>query len=168
MVARTDFQHRGDDKGRIDITLNDLRGVVRAFPARMPDDPADLPAGVPMALTMAIIDWFDKRPQQRLLSVVPIVWDGYTVAMHAWYTVEETAEAKTVDLKAHRLTDVDFTEFERELKKMGAQMTARLDKSQSPQGTSYVRLGQIRLTFPPARQDDVERLWRLYGFEPGK
>lgn len=168
MVARMKFQHGGDGGGKIDITLNDMRGVVRAFPATMPDDPADLPAGLPIALTLALNDWFDKRPQQRLLCVVPIVWDGYTVALHAWYAAEETADARSLDLKAHRLIDVDFAEFERELKKMGAQLTARLDKTKSPQGRSYVRLAQIRLTFPPARQDDVERLWRAYGFEPGK
>ncbi|MGH7138725.1 MAG: hypothetical protein ACREHD_23510, partial [Pirellulales bacterium] len=78
MVARTSFQHGGNEENKIDITLTDLRGVVRAYPASAPHDPEDLPAALPMALTMALNDWFDKRPHQRLLCVVPVIWDGYT------------------------------------------------------------------------------------------
>ena len=168
MVSRISFQHGDGGDGRIDITLTDLRGVIRAHPARPADDPADLPDALPMALTAAIIDWFDKRPHQRLLCVVPIVWEGYTVALHAWYAPQETADAKMVDLRDHRLTDDDFAEFERGMKSMGAQLTAHLKKSKSPQGTSYTYLSQIRLTYPPSRQKEAEVLWCSYGFEPGK
>jgi len=162
------YRHGGNGEGRIEIKQVDLRVVVRVHPAHMPDDPEDLPKDLPMALTMGINDWFEKRPHARLISVVPIVWQGYTVALHAWYAVEETAAAKVVDFKDHRLTEDDFVQFEREVKAAGGQLTARFGKTKSPKGTAYAYLSQIRLTYPPARQNELESLWRAYGFEPAK
>ncbi len=89
MVARMSFQQSGNGEGKIDITVTDLRGVVRAHAAHPPANPEDYPRGLPIALTRAVNEFFDKRPHPRLQCVVPIVWQGSPLrSSHALFVAD--------------------------------------------------------------------------------
>ena len=70
-----------DGRGQFIISTSDMGGWVRIFPDRSDDLPPDLP----VFLSQALSDWFRQRPQRTLQTVVPVVKDGRTIELHAWY-----------------------------------------------------------------------------------
>ncbi len=70
----------GNGSGGFTIVQIDLGGWVRIFVRGN-----ELPADLPVFLSHSLADWFRKRPQLHLRSVVPIQRDGDTVELHAWY-----------------------------------------------------------------------------------
>jgi hypothetical protein len=46
-----------------------------------------MPEELPVWLSHALTEWFRQRPQLHLRAVVPVVRDGDTVEMHAWYAL---------------------------------------------------------------------------------
>jgi hypothetical protein len=70
----------GNGGTKLDIGQIDMGGWVRIF----------LKAGhpnrdFPVYLSQTLTDWFRTRPAFRLKCVVPVVRDGDTVELHAWY-----------------------------------------------------------------------------------
>ncbi|MGC8643354.1 MAG: hypothetical protein ACP5XB_26145 [Isosphaeraceae bacterium] len=71
---------RGNGSGKVNVFSTDMGGWVRVV-LGTPDVAED--AGLYLSQTLA--DWFRQRPHLRLRCVVPIVRDGTTVELHAWY-----------------------------------------------------------------------------------
>ncbi len=59
--------------------------MVRASWLRVYLDAGEPPNDLPFYLSHSLAAWFRQRPQLRLRFVVPIVRDGETVELHAWY-----------------------------------------------------------------------------------
>ena len=73
-------QGHGNGTGKVEIGVTDMGGWLQVRPgAGAYDD--DLPT----YLASALSEWLRANPQARLASVVPIVRDGRTVELHAWY-----------------------------------------------------------------------------------
>jgi hypothetical protein len=63
------------------VHQQDMGGWVRVFTAKQ----ATVPTNFPMFLSLSLTEWFRQRPHLSLQSVVPVVQDGNTVELHAWY-----------------------------------------------------------------------------------
>ena len=73
----------GNGSSSVPIHGTDMGGWVRFFT----DKPEPLPEAFPVFLSLALADWFRKRPQFYMRTVVPISKDGTTAELHAWYDV---------------------------------------------------------------------------------
>lgn len=74
-------QPKGNGSGQVQITLTDKGGWLVIYPAQL----HSLPHELPIFLSRALEDWFRERPHLRLRSACPIVQDGNTVVIHAFY-----------------------------------------------------------------------------------
>jgi hypothetical protein len=63
------------------VHQQDMGGWLRVFTDKTANLPDDFPVYLPLSLT----EWFRQRPQLRMKCVVPIVQDGRTVELHAWF-----------------------------------------------------------------------------------
>lgn len=73
----------GNGTGKFEIHNDDMGGWLRVHTDLASQDREDL--GV--FLSQATTEWFRQRPQYRLKCVSPIVREGRTVELHAWYEV---------------------------------------------------------------------------------
>jgi hypothetical protein len=73
----------GNGSNKLAVHTEDLGGWVRVYTEKC--DP--LPEALPLFLSASLAEWFRHRPQLRLRTVVPIVKDGRTVELHAWFDV---------------------------------------------------------------------------------
>jgi hypothetical protein len=68
------------DKRSFQMVTEDMGGWVRVFMGR------GEPTGeLAKFLSHSLTEWVRKRPHLRLQIVVPVVRDGDTVELHAWY-----------------------------------------------------------------------------------
>jgi len=77
-------QPQGNGSGRFEVAQADMGGWVRIYPGKV-EDTARADLGV--FLSQTLTEWFRQRPQLHLKCVVPIIRDGATVELHAWYEV---------------------------------------------------------------------------------
>jgi hypothetical protein len=82
MTMRT--QPQGNGSGKFNVHQLDMGGWVRVFTDRLDAVPEDF--GYYLSQTVA--EWFRQRPQLAVRFIVPIVRDGRTVELHAWYCVQ--------------------------------------------------------------------------------
>lgn len=71
----------GNGSGKFDVHTQDMGGWVRVFTDPLAFVPPDFPAYLSHALTA----WLRQRPHLTLRAVLPVVRDGNTVELHAWY-----------------------------------------------------------------------------------
>ncbi len=71
----------GNGSSRFNIHQDDMGGWVRVFTDRGPSLPEDLP----VYLSQALSEWFRQHANLRMRCVIPVVRDGCTVELHAWY-----------------------------------------------------------------------------------
>ena len=71
----------GNGSSRFNVHQDDMGGWVRVFT----DHRGPLPEDFPVFLSQALSEWFRLRPNLRMRCVVPVVRDGDTVELHAWY-----------------------------------------------------------------------------------
>jgi hypothetical protein len=76
-------QQSGNGSGRFTVHIEDKGGWARAYG----DTSAHLPVDFPVYLSMSLTQWFRERPQLRMRCVAPIVHDGKTVELHAWFEI---------------------------------------------------------------------------------
>ncbi len=82
MRAEPMSQHDpGNGSGKFNVHTQDMGGWVRVFT----DPLAFVPADLPVFLSHALTAWFRQRPQLHLRAVLPVVRDGNTAEVHAWY-----------------------------------------------------------------------------------
>jgi hypothetical protein len=72
----------GNGPGKVDVHTDDMKGWVRVHT----DELAIIPDELGAYLSEALTDWFRQRPHLTLRCVYPVVRDGYTIELHAWYT----------------------------------------------------------------------------------
>jgi hypothetical protein len=77
----------GNGSSTVPVHVTDMGGWVRVYT----DKPEPLPEAFPVYLSLALADWFRKRPQFHLRTVVPITKDGTTAELHAWYDIHVLA-----------------------------------------------------------------------------
>jgi hypothetical protein len=71
----------GNGSSKFPVHQQDMGGWVRIFT----DKTTHLPDDFPVYLSLSLTEWFRQRPQLRMKCVVPIVQDGRTVELHAWF-----------------------------------------------------------------------------------
>jgi hypothetical protein len=71
----------GNGSGKFEVHSEDLGGWVRVYS----DPTANLPDNYPYFLSLTLTEWFRQRPQLRMRTVIPVVKDGATMELHAWY-----------------------------------------------------------------------------------
>ena len=91
----------GNGSGKFNVHQEDMGGWVRVFT----DPLASVPDDLAVYLSLALTEWFRQRPQLRMRTVVPVVRDGATVEMHAWYDLHVFP-----DLSGQRPTPVTGSE----------------------------------------------------------
>ena len=72
----------GNGSGKFDIGAHDMGGWVRVIAG---STAASATNEVPLYLSHRLSVWRLQNPHRRLISVVPIMKDGTTVELHAWY-----------------------------------------------------------------------------------
>ena len=72
---------QGNGSGKFEIGQHDMGGWVRVIAG--PDAAYVRDLAPLLAYRLAV--WRGDHPQVRLVSVVPINKDGYTVELHGWY-----------------------------------------------------------------------------------
>jgi hypothetical protein len=70
----------GNGEGKFRIAQHDMGGWVRVH-LEQGEPPDDLP----FYLSHALTGWFRHHPHMGMRLVVPVVKDGETVELHAWY-----------------------------------------------------------------------------------
>ena len=71
----------GNGSSSFPIHQTDMGGWVRLYS----EPTAALPNNFGVYLSHALTEWFRQRPHLRMRCVVPIVFDGSTAELHAWY-----------------------------------------------------------------------------------
>jgi hypothetical protein len=74
-------QPKGNGSTKFQINLTDKGGWLVVYPAQQ----LNLPPDLPVHLSRALEEWFSERPHLRIRSGFPIVQDGNTIAIHAFY-----------------------------------------------------------------------------------
>src|SRR5262249_2202205 len=82
-------QPSGVPSPRVNVHQEDMGGWVRAFSDRVGHQPDQLP----LFLSHGRTEFFRRRPQLSVKCVVPVVRDGATVELHAWYTLHVFPDA---------------------------------------------------------------------------
>jgi hypothetical protein len=72
---------KGNGSGKFQINVTDKGGWIVIYPAQ----PHSLPTDLPVHLSRTMEQWFIERPHLRIRSAVPIVQDGNTIIIHAFY-----------------------------------------------------------------------------------
>jgi hypothetical protein len=75
-------QPHGNGSGKINVHQDDMGGWVRVHTDKMAAVPDDLG----LYLSLALTQWFRQHPHLVMRCVTPMVRDGRTVELHAWYT----------------------------------------------------------------------------------
>ncbi len=76
-------QPSGNGSGKFNVLREDMGGWVRVFTREL----ALVPDELGVYLSHALTEWFRQRPQLTMRCVVPLIRDGYTAELHAWYTL---------------------------------------------------------------------------------
>ncbi|MGO8749171.1 MAG: hypothetical protein ACLQNE_24700 [Thermoguttaceae bacterium] len=76
-------QPHGNGSSKIAIHSVDMGGWVRVHTDKLNVVPDDLA----VFLSHALSEWFRQRPQLAMRCVTSVVRDGYTIELHAWYTL---------------------------------------------------------------------------------
>lgn len=87
-------QPHGNGSGKTNVHIEDMSGWVRVFT----DKQAYLPEEFGFYMSHALTEWFRQHPHLLLRTIVPVVRDGNTVELHAWYsqhTFPSPAKAKS-------------------------------------------------------------------------
>ena len=63
------------------IHHDDMGGWVRVYPGNL----LDAPENVHVFLSQSLAEWFRQRPHLNLRFIVPIIKNGDTIELHAWY-----------------------------------------------------------------------------------
>ena len=71
----------GNGSGKFEVHQQEMGGWIRVYT----DAPESVPSDLPIYLSHSLTEWFRRRPELRLRSIVPIARDGTTVELHAWY-----------------------------------------------------------------------------------
>jgi hypothetical protein len=71
----------GNGSGKFPVHQQDMGGWVRVYT----DAKATVPENLAVYLSHALTEWFRQRPQLRMRTVLPVIQDGSTVELHAWY-----------------------------------------------------------------------------------
>lgn len=71
----------GNGSGKFEIHQTDMGGWVRVHTDKM----AAIPDDLAYFLSHALTEWFRQRPHLHMRAVVPVVRDGSTVELHAWF-----------------------------------------------------------------------------------
>ena len=72
----------GNGSGKVNVHARDEGGWLRVFT----DPLSSVPDELPIWLSHAATAWFRQRPHLHIVAVMPVVRDGETVELHAWYT----------------------------------------------------------------------------------
>jgi hypothetical protein len=75
---------QGNGSGKFDISITDMGGWVRVFPAQTEEAGRE---HLGVYLSQSLAEWFRHRPHLRMKCIVPINQDGGTVELHAWYEI---------------------------------------------------------------------------------
>lgn len=72
----------GKGSGKTNVHVEDMGGWVRVFT----DELAFVPDELPQYMSHALTEWFRQRPQLVMSTILPVLRDGLTVELHAWYS----------------------------------------------------------------------------------
>jgi hypothetical protein len=70
----------GNGQTKFSVGTADMGGWIRVFLEK-----GTPPADLPVFLSQTLTEWFRKRPGLRIKCVAPVMKDGDTVELHAWY-----------------------------------------------------------------------------------
>lgn len=74
-----------DDISRFNINVTEMEDSAVIYPAESQFKKLAEMERLPILLSKTLFHWMSKNPQFRVRNTLPIVEDGYTVAIHVWF-----------------------------------------------------------------------------------
>ena len=74
-----------DDIGRFNISVTEVGDSAVIYPAESQFKKLAEIERLPILLSKTLFHWMSQNPQFRVRNTLPIVEDGYTVAIHVWF-----------------------------------------------------------------------------------